>query len=326
MGENVFDAAVSVESLHHFTQKEKIPLYTKVCKAIKVGGYFILTDYFALSDEEEQKHRDTLLALKTEQNITDGEFYHYDTPLTVAHEIEALTVAGFTSVEVLKNWGATYTIRATKQTVLNITNGDCFNQYFLSKFGGEAVPFCEAMMDGDTVSNIYSDDFIELRSKELGVSAEEYKAKMHAQVALAENTYNELRLWFGKDTFCQTNLLTLLAYLEQIEFDVNVVLNYIDDESFEVIEENIPVTLGTYKKLYEDILISKNHPTQPGILDTEAIELYFDYHSDNGVLARLVRENCDKDDLNLICLLLKNSTAYGLSDIQAKKLIKKYRI
>jgi len=114
LGEGVFDAAVSVESLHHFTQKEKIPLYEKLCKAIKDGGYFVLTDYFARSDEEEQMHRDTLLALKTEQGITDGEFYHYDTPLTVAHEIETLTAAGFPSVEVLKHWGATYCLIAKK--------------------------------------------------------------------------------------------------------------------------------------------------------------------------------------------------------------------
>ena len=270
-------------------------------------------------------HRDTLIALKNEQGITDSEFYHYDTPLTVAHEVEALMAAGFSSVEVLKNWGATYTIRATKQTVLNITNGDCFNDYFLSKFGGEAIPFCEAMMDGDTVSDIYSDEFIELRSKQLGVSSEKYKSKMHVQTASLEN-YSELHLWFGKDTFCQTNLLTLLAYLEQIGYGGKVVLNYIDDETFEVIRENIPVILGAYKKFYEDILIAKKHPTDVGVLDAEAIELYFDYHSDEGALVRLVRENSDKNDLDLICLLLENSKAYGLSDIQAEKLIRKYRI
>ena len=114
LGENIFDSAVSVESLHHFTKEEKIPLYEKLSGAIKNGGYFVLTDYFALSDEEEQMHRDTLLALKTVHGITDGEFYHYDTPLTVAHEIEALTAAGFSSVEVLKNWGATYCLIAKK--------------------------------------------------------------------------------------------------------------------------------------------------------------------------------------------------------------------
>ena len=210
--------------------------------------------------------------------------------------------------------------------ILNITNGDCFNDYFLSRFGGEAVPFCEAMMDGDTVSDIYSGEFIQLRSKELGVSAEEYKLKMHVHMALADNKYKELRLWFGKDTFCQTNLLALLTYLEQIGYGGQISLNYIDDESFEVIRENLPVTLGFYKKLYEDILIAKNHPTELGVLDAEAIDLYLDYHSDSGALARLVRENSDKDDPALIVLLLENSKAYGLSDLQAEKLIKKYRI
>ena len=113
-GENVFDAAVSVESLHHFTKEEKVPLYAKLHRALKDGGYFVLTDYFSLSDEEEQTHRQNLIALKAEQGIADDAFYHYDTPLTVKHETEALLEAGFSSVEVLKNWGATYTIKAVK--------------------------------------------------------------------------------------------------------------------------------------------------------------------------------------------------------------------
>jgi tRNA (cmo5U34)-methyltransferase len=114
LGDNVFDAAVSVESLHHFIKSEKVPLYKKLHNALKENGYFILTDYFAPSDEEEKMHRGNLAALKAEQGIADNEFYHYDTPLTVQHETEALYEAGFSSVEVLKSWGATYTIRAVK--------------------------------------------------------------------------------------------------------------------------------------------------------------------------------------------------------------------
>ena len=109
-----FDCAVSVESLHHFTKEEKIPLYAKLHKALKESGYFILTDYFSLSDEEEQMHRTNFLALKKELDITDDEFYHYDTPLTVRHETEALMEAGFSSVEVLHHWGATYTLKANR--------------------------------------------------------------------------------------------------------------------------------------------------------------------------------------------------------------------
>ncbi len=112
--ENTFDAAVSVESLHHFTKEEKIPLYAKLCKALKDGGYFILTDYFALSDEDEKTFRNELVRLKKEQNIDDNGFYHYDTPLTVEHETEVLLEAGFSSVEVMNSWGATFIIKATK--------------------------------------------------------------------------------------------------------------------------------------------------------------------------------------------------------------------
>ena len=113
-GEMLFDGAVSVESLHHFTKAEKIPLYKKLWAALKPEGYFILTDYFSLSEEEENGHFESLKRLKKEQGIKDDEFYHYDTPLTVTHETEALFEAGFSSVEVLKSWGATYTLKANK--------------------------------------------------------------------------------------------------------------------------------------------------------------------------------------------------------------------
>ncbi|MBQ7901151.1 MAG: methyltransferase domain-containing protein [Clostridia bacterium] len=113
-GVSSFDSAVSVESLHHFTKEEKVPLYAKLHRALKCSGYFILTDYFSLSDEEERMHRQNLVALKAEQGIADDEFYHYDTPLTIKHEIEALVEAGFSSVKVLENWGATYTIKAVR--------------------------------------------------------------------------------------------------------------------------------------------------------------------------------------------------------------------
>lgn len=111
-GVDAFDAAVSVESLHHFTKEEKIPLYAKLCRALKKNGYFILTDYFSPSDEAEREYRNEYLARKAQQGILDDALYYYDTPLTVEHEREALLKAGFTTVEVLRRWGQTYCLRA----------------------------------------------------------------------------------------------------------------------------------------------------------------------------------------------------------------------
>ena len=117
------------------------------------------------------------------------------------------------------------------------------------------------------------------------------------------------------------NLLTLLAYLEQIEYQGRLILNYIDDESFEVIEADIDVKLGIYSKIYKDVLISKSTPKYLGVLDVRAIDLYFDYHSDKGMLSNLIKKNINKEKTELISLLIEQSKDYGLSDLQAERLI-----
>lgn len=114
LGKNRYDAAVSVESLHHFTKEEKLGLYKKLYAALKDGGCFILTDYFADLPEQESFFRRELLRLKAEQGLSNRDFYHYDTPLTFEHEMEALREAGFREVADLKRWEATHCIRAVK--------------------------------------------------------------------------------------------------------------------------------------------------------------------------------------------------------------------
>lgn len=109
-----YDAAVSVESLHHFTGAQKRELYQKLFWALKPGGYFVLTDYFAESATLEKAYFSELARLKREQGLPAGGFYHYDTPLTVEHELEALATAGFSDLKLLKSWGATSTLRAAR--------------------------------------------------------------------------------------------------------------------------------------------------------------------------------------------------------------------
>lgn len=113
-GNERFDAAVSVESLHHFAAEQKLFLYKKIFNCLKEDGYFVLTDYFAKSEALEQEYFETLRRLKLEQGIIDSRLYHYDTPLTPRHEMKVLKLAGFSQCEILRNWGATYTIKATK--------------------------------------------------------------------------------------------------------------------------------------------------------------------------------------------------------------------
>lgn len=207
---------------------------------------------------------------------------------------------------------------------LNITNGDSFNEYFCKKYLSKALPFRENMMDGEAVSDIFSDDFIKLRAACHKVSENEYRDKSVVFNSLKADGFEEIILWFGKDTFCQMNLLTLLAFLEQIDYRGKVTLNLIDDETFEVLEENIDVNLGTYKWQYEEIIVRKNVVKTEGVLDVHAIELFFDYLSPEGTLAKLIKNNLHLNESGLICLLIEKSAEYGLSDIQAKNLIEKY--
>ena len=113
LGENTFDGAVSVESLHHFTAEQKAGLYGKLRAALKPGGVFVLTDYFAESEAMEKEYFENLARMKKEQGLGDDAFYHYDTPLLAEHETEILRESGFRDVRILKRWsGHTCTVLA----------------------------------------------------------------------------------------------------------------------------------------------------------------------------------------------------------------------
>ncbi len=111
-GDTGYDAAVSVESLHHFSPEMKASLYRKLQSALKRGACFVMTDYFAESDEKEQEYARILCTLKREQGIGEDVLCHYDTPLTVEHEMQILRAAGFSEVKTMRRWENTRTLLA----------------------------------------------------------------------------------------------------------------------------------------------------------------------------------------------------------------------
>lgn len=100
-GENMYDTAISFQTMHHFSHTEKVGLYTKINKALKHEGVYIECDYMVT----EQSTEDELFALnaklRRERNIPDGEFYHFDTPCTIHNQIKMLKEAGFSSAELV---------------------------------------------------------------------------------------------------------------------------------------------------------------------------------------------------------------------------------
>ena len=176
-------------------------------------------------------------------------------------------------------------------SVLHITNGDYFNQHLRTQGIEDALPFREVMMDGDTLPLIFSDDFVALRAAFHGVSEDAYRDRIAFCNLLANGVCSAVHLWFGKDTFCQVNLLCILAYLEQIAYTGEITLHYIDDHTYQVLHANIPVRLGIYQTAYKVALVDHQMPLQTGVLVPLALMHYLDYLSEDGTLAHLVREN-----------------------------------
>lgn len=113
-GEDAFDAAVSVESLHHFTPEKKTELYSRILASLRSGGVYVECDYMVSTQGEQ----DTLFAegdrLIAASGMTDGEYIHFDTPCTVENQQKMLLNAGFSCAEHLSRRGSTSVIIARK--------------------------------------------------------------------------------------------------------------------------------------------------------------------------------------------------------------------
>jgi tRNA (cmo5U34)-methyltransferase len=97
-GDEIFDVALSVQTMHHFTYMEKVKLYKKVYLSLKDNKYYIETDYMAPNQEYEDFYFAEFNRICNEQGF-DKELYHYDTPCTVENQINMLLEAGFKRVE-----------------------------------------------------------------------------------------------------------------------------------------------------------------------------------------------------------------------------------
>lgn len=114
LGENIFDCAISFQTMHHFSHKEKIGLYSKIRNALKNGGIYIEGDYMAKSQFEEDFYYAENERLRKNQNVPEGELCHYDTPCTVENQIKMLETVGFSDIKQIFKKGNTAIIIAIK--------------------------------------------------------------------------------------------------------------------------------------------------------------------------------------------------------------------
>lgn len=114
LGREHFDAAVSFQTMHHFSHEMKIGLYKKIRNSLKSGGVYIECDYMVDMQTEEDFFFAENARIRKELNVPEDEFYHYDAPCTIENQIKMLLAAGFSTAEKIFRVGNTTIIIAKK--------------------------------------------------------------------------------------------------------------------------------------------------------------------------------------------------------------------
>ena len=214
------------------------------------------------------------------------------------------------------------------KSTLNILNGqsmyDYFKEHNLDK-NGVYVPFNEAVCVGKVTMDIFSEEFNKCRCDSHHVTMEKYNELTLLPLQLLfKNQFSNLVLWFGDDMFCQINLLTLLAYLDQINYSSKITFNLVDHK-FGLVN-CFEFGVQGYKEIYNQVMINGfiNQNIDLHIMQN-GIRLYFEYLKEENEITAYIGEHGDLQTDVLVIELLKTFPKYGLGDTQYIQLIQRYR-
>ncbi|MDG5789439.1 AraC family transcriptional regulator [Evansella sp. AB-P1] len=216
--------------------------------------------------------------------------------------------------------------RLFDRDVLNVLNGQVMYEEFKNKKlmgDSDYVPFNEAMCVNATTTNIFDHAFIQTRASGHHDSLENYSNKVIKPLNnLFKKNYNYIVLWFGEDMFCQMNLLTILAYLEQSHYQGKVFFNSFREDEFKVSQTEL--TLGSYYSVYEDVLVKRMKPKCELLpVMYQAIELFFEMQTENNTVIKYILKNKHLPTSELLNRLFEVFPTIGYGDSQYLELIDK---
>ncbi len=212
--------------------------------------------------------------------------------------------------------------------VYNILNGQVMYEEFKDKKlmgDSDYAPFNEAMCVNATTKQVFDDEFIKTRALGHHDSVENYIKKV---IDPLDNLFNKeykcIVLWFGEDMFCQMNLLTILAYLEQSGYDGKVFLNSFREDEFKVSQTELK--LGNYFSVYKEVLVNYERPSNKLLpLMFQAIDIYLDMLKENNAVVKYISKNKDLPTSELINRLFELFPTIGYGDLQYIELINRNR-
>ena len=193
-----------------------------------------------------------------------------------------------------------------------------------------AVAWREAMILGPAKKEIFSRAFNEARAAWLGEKLPEYETRVVEYLNLKALVAQEnLLLVFGREAFCQINLLTLLCALSQSGRKAPVVIRLIDEFSGNVtLREFAFVEWSLAEEWYQTLLIEGRPFSSSPLLWPElkkAAVLFLLLREEQNEITDIIEEHADLEETALVSLLLKWDRDFGLGDEYFLRLVRKHR-
>lgn len=212
--------------------------------------------------------------------------------------------------------------KGKSMSTLHIVNGGCTLAYF-KKENPEltAIAFEEAMCAGDAALPILGKEFICRRCISLHTSEDEYLQKIVLPLQKIKD-YTHIVLWFDEDMFCQINLLTLLAYLQQENIPLPQSYHVIDNSYHTKYEEVL--MQANYLYLFEQVVMKKQDMSLDGLLG-KGIARYLALNREENELTSYIKAHPQTERNLLMQEMLNRFSCYGLGDIQYLALIDRVR-
>ena len=177
------------------------------------------------------------------------------------------------------------------------------------------------MCVGEAAAVIFSVKFNNLRSEAHQITIDKYnQITLKPLQMLFENQFSHIFLWFDDDMFCQINLLTILAYLDQNNYNSKITFNLINREF--ILIDSFEFTVQGYYEIYKQVLINRRMPEGINLsVMRKSIKLYLEYLKEDNEIISYINQHEDLQSNALLLELLKRFTQYGLGDTQYIQLI-----
>lgn len=206
------------------------------------------------------------------------------------------------------------------KNTIRIAAGECVANALRDNGESNVYAFNEAMCEGDTPADIFAPEFSSQRSKAYDISESEY-VHFDRTLGAALKSADRAELYFDCDMFCAANTITLLAYMEKINFQGEINFNLTAQDGTADVIKSFPIKADGFYNVYQKVLVERRS-ANTGIEHIDrGIALYLNYKKPDNEITRFIKENISLSKKELCIEVLSKFSDYGMGDVAVYKLI-----